>query len=108
MTAQLRIIVSDTGETLKIPSQALRFRPNITGAASGRRRASQAALSKASTTVWVLGNDGQPRPVVVNLGARDDNSAALLEGSLAEGQQLIIGIANSQSQRGYLGVRLGF
>ena len=27
MTAQLRIVVSDTGEVLKIPSQALRFRP---------------------------------------------------------------------------------
>jgi HlyD family secretion protein len=108
MTAQLRIVVSDTGETLKIPSQALRFRPNIDAAASRRQRPSQAASAKASATVWVLGNDGQPKPVVVNLGARDDSSAALLEGSLAEGQQVIIGIATSQNQRGYLGVRLGF
>jgi HlyD family secretion protein len=108
MTAQLRIVVSDTGETLRIPSQALRFRPNIAGAASGQQRANQAAPSTASATVWVPGNDGQPSPVVVNLGARDDNSAALLEGSLAEGQQVIIGIANSQNQRGYFGVRLGF
>jgi HlyD family secretion protein len=108
MTAQLRIVVSDTGETLKIPNQALRFRPNLAGAGSGRRRANQAAPSKASATVWVLGNDGQPSPVVVNLGARDDNGAALLEGSLAEGQQLIIGTANSQTQHNYFGVRLGF
>src|SRR6516162_11278619 len=28
MTAQLRIVVSDTGHILKIPSQALRFRPD--------------------------------------------------------------------------------
>ena len=27
MTAELRILVSDTGEVLKIPNQALRFRP---------------------------------------------------------------------------------
>jgi HlyD family secretion protein len=44
----------------------------------------------------------------VRLGASDDNSAALLEGALNEGQQVIIGIANSQKQRDYFGVRLGF
>lgn len=108
MTAQLRIVVSDTGETLKIPSQALRFRPNSADPASGRQRVNQAASSKASATVWLLGNDRLPNPVAVRLGASDDNSAALLEGPLTEGQQVIIGVANSQKPRGYFGVRLGF
>jgi HlyD family secretion protein len=58
--------------------------------------------------VWLIGDDGRPKPVAVRLGASDDNSAALLEGALTEGQQVIIGIANSQKQRGYFGVRLGF
>ena len=44
----------------------------------------------------------------MKLGASDDNSAALLEGPLAEDQQVIVGIANSQKQRGYFGLRLGF
>jgi HlyD family secretion protein len=108
MTAQLRIVVSNTGEILKIPSQALRFRPNGAGAASGRQSANEAASSKASATVWLVGDDGRPNPVAVRLGPSDDNSAALLEGPLSEGQQVIIGIANSQKQRGYFGVRLGF
>jgi HlyD family secretion protein len=43
MTAQLRIVVSDTGEILKIPSEALRFRPSDTGPASGHQSASQAS-----------------------------------------------------------------
>src|SRR6266478_306816 len=98
MTAQLRIVVSDTGGILKIPSQALRFRPNGAGPAS----------SKASATVWLVGDDGRPNPVAVKLGASDDNSAALSEGALDEGQQVIIGTANSQKQGGYFGVRLGF
>jgi len=38
----------------------------------------------------------------------DDNGAELLEGTLAEDQQVIIGIANSQRQRSYFGLRLGF
>jgi hypothetical protein len=32
----------------------------------------------------------------------------LLEGSLTEGQQIIVGTANSRSQAGYFGIRLGF
>jgi HlyD family secretion protein len=108
MTAQLRIVVSDTGGILKIPSQALRFRPNGAGPASDPQSANQAASSKASATVWLVGDDGRPNPVAVRLGPSDDNSAALLEGALTEGQQVIIGIANSEKQRGYFGVRLGF
>ena len=45
MTAQLRIVVSDTGGILKIPSQALRFRPNDASPASGHQSANQAASS---------------------------------------------------------------
>ena len=108
MTAQLRIVVSDSGGILKIPSQALRFRPSGAGAASGPQSANQAISSTASATVWLVGDDGRPNPVAVRLGASDETGAALLEGSLTEGQQVIIGVANSQTQRGYLGIRLGF
>src|SRR6266849_5964210 len=89
--------------------QALRFRPNGgAGPPSGRQSVNPAVSSKASATVWLIGNDGRPNPVAVRLGASDDSSAALLEGALNEGQQVIIGIANSQQQRGYFGIRLGF
>ncbi|SHG26513.1 efflux RND transporter periplasmic adaptor subunit [Bradyrhizobium erythrophlei] len=108
MTAQLGIIVSNTGEILKIPSQAMRFRPNGAGPVSGHPSANPAASSRGAATVWLVGDDGRPNPVAVRLGASDDNSAALLDGSLNEGQQVIIGIANSQQQRGYFGIRLGF
>ena len=108
MTAQLQIVVSDTSGVLKIPSQALRFRPSDSGPASGQQGANQGAPSSASATVWLVGDGGRPRPLAVRLGVSDDNAAELLEGGLAEGDQLIIGIANSQKQRGYFGVRLGF
>ena len=101
MTAQLRIVVSDTGGILKIPSQAVRFRPNGSGP-------SQLASSTGSATVWLVGDDGRPKPVAVKLAASDDNSAALLESPLVEGEQVIIGVTNPQSQRGYFGVRFGF
>src|SRR5262249_13873769 len=105
MTAQLRIVVSDTGEVLKVPRQALRFRPNGSGAPSDRQDPKQAASSEASATVWLVGEDGRPNPAAVRLGASDDTGAALMEGPLAEGQRLIVGVANSQKQRGYFGLR---
>jgi HlyD family secretion protein len=108
MTAQLRIVVSDTGEVLKIPGQALRFRPAEAGSRSARRSQTEAASSKALATVWLVGDDGQPSAVAVKLGATDDNGAEVLDGQLAEGQQLIVGVANTQTSRRYLGVRLGF
>jgi HlyD family secretion protein len=110
MTAQLRIVVKDTGEVLKIPSQALRFRPQGASTASVGQSSNGAnqAGSTASATVWIVGNNGQPIPVAVKLVSSDDNSAALREGALTEGQQLIIGVGNSQNQRSYFGIRLGF
>jgi HlyD family secretion protein len=108
MTAQLRIAVSDTVDVLKIPNQALRFRPRDAGPAPGRQSGNTVTSSNGSATVWLVGGDGRPKPVAVKLGAIDDNGSALLEGPLTEGQQLIIGVANSQGQRGYFGIRLGF
>jgi HlyD family secretion protein len=93
---------------LKIPGQALRFRPAEASSRSARPSKTEAASSKTLATVWLVGDDGQPSPIAVKLGATDDNGAELLEGPLAEGQQLIIGVANAQTSRRYLGVRLGF
>jgi HlyD family secretion protein len=109
MTAQLRIVVSDTGDTLKIPSQALRFRPNGAGLAADRQNVNQViSPDEAFVTVWLVAEDGRPAPIAVRLGASDDTSTALVEGQLVEGQQVIVGVANSEKQRGYFGLRVGF
>ena len=108
MTAQLRITVSDTQDVLKIPSQALRFRPKDAGPAPNRPAGSQGISPNGSATVWLVGEQGRPNPIAVKTGASDDTGAALLEGALSEGQQVIIGVANSKSQGGYFGIRLGF
>lgn len=107
MTAQLRIVVSDTRGILKIPSQALRFWPND-ASPPDHRAGNQSASSQSSGTVWLVGDSGRPKPVAVRLGVSDDNSTELLEGPLAEDQQVIVGTANSQKQRSYFGLRVGF
>ncbi|MEP9399886.1 efflux RND transporter periplasmic adaptor subunit [Mesorhizobium sp. KR2-14] len=104
MTAELQIVVRDSGEILKIPGQALRFRPNGADPTPGH----PSTVPGASATVWVVGEGGQPAPIAARLGTSDERGAELLEGSLTEGQQVIVGVANPQNQKGYFGIRLGF
>jgi HlyD family secretion protein len=107
MTATIRIVVSNTGEILKIPNQALRFRPRD-GATPEHKARNATASTGDSATVWVVGKDGNPLPVAVAVGLNDDDSTQLVRGALTEGQPLIIGITNSQTRTGFLGIRLGF
>ena len=107
MTAVLRITVTDTAEVLKIPNQALRFRSGATSTLEPGRTSTGSTVG-GSGTVWVVGKDGQPTSVVVKLGANDEKNTELLDGSLSEGQELIVGTIDSQARSGFLGIRLGF
>jgi HlyD family secretion protein len=109
MTAELRILVSDTGITFKIPNQALRFRPELTDVAFKQQAQDQSVSSlEMSATVWMIGKDGRPNPMTVHVGQSDDSSTQLLDGPLTEGQQLIVGVGNSRVKAGVFGLRLGF
>src|SRR5260370_12142376 len=86
MTAQLRVVVSDTGNVLKIPDQALRFRPDGAGSASSRRGGNQATSPKAPATVWLVGEDGRPNPGAGWLGAGGETRAGPLDRPLSQGR----------------------
>jgi HlyD family secretion protein len=107
MTAVLRIAVSNTGETLKIPNQALRFRPSGSGRMVDKNAASS-GTGQTTATVWAIGNDGAPVALNVALGASDENTTQVLKGAVYEGQRLIVGVAAPQSRTGFFGLRLGF
>jgi HlyD family secretion protein len=100
MTAELSIVVADSGPTLQIPNQALRFQPGPIIATDVS--ASQSALSG---TVWIVGDDGNPKPISVRLGESNDTTTRLVDGPLTEGQLLIIGVAEKQHWAS--GIRLG-
>jgi HlyD family secretion protein len=108
MTAVLRIIISDTGDILKIPNQALRFHPAGSGRLAESNQAAPGSSTAGSGRVWVVGNGGAPAPLDVSLGASDENSTQVLGGALQEGQQLVVGVATPQSRVTTLGLRLGF
>ena len=102
MTANLVIRIDESPDVLKIPNQALRFRPD-----------GQVPVSEnpdmSSGVVWVNVPDRQrPVAVPVVLGRSDSNGTELRSGKLAEGQPVIVGVANSEAGAGPFGIRLGF
>jgi HlyD family secretion protein len=107
MTAVLRIVVSETDAGVKVPNQALRFRPASGGAAT-ETAVSPETGAGAKGTVWVMEASGAAVPVDVRLGASDENTTQVLSGSLQEGQPVIIGVATPRSRAGIFGLRLGF
>jgi HlyD family secretion protein len=106
MTATVRITVNETGEVLKLPMAGLRFSPpaDLSGLAAKAAEVSEGR----PTQVWIIGNDGTPRPVSVGLGNDDGAYAAVLAGHLSEGDEVIVGEVPGSEPRQFLGIRFGF
>ncbi|MFD2226795.1 hypothetical protein ACFSM9_24050, partial [Microvirga arabica] len=113
MTANLQIVTDEREDVLRIPNAALRFRPPAALMASEarsapsegqepRRRArrDQAASDQdegARGRVYRVGDDGNPQPVPVRLGATDGAYTEILRGDLQEGAAIIVGAARADA-----------
>lgn len=94
MTANVRVVVDQKASVLKVPNTALRFRPQ--GVEDGAPRGGPPPPSGRgglSGRVWVLGVDGRPRPLSVQLGITDGTFTEITDGALKEGQDVIVGSA---------------
>jgi HlyD family secretion protein len=101
MTANVRVVVEQRDDALKVPNAALRFRPAEAPEAQNNRRQPGGRESRdagRSSSVWVL-EAGRPKAVDVRLGLSDGLSTEIIAGPLAEGAEVIVGLAASD-QRG--------
>jgi HlyD family secretion protein len=87
MTANVRIVVEERADALKVPNAALRWRPADAEAPADLPKP---RARERRTTVYVL-EDGRPRPVELKLGLNDGSSTEVLGGELAEGREVIVG-----------------
>jgi HlyD family secretion protein len=87
MTANVRIVVDERSDALKVPNAALRWRPTDADAPADLPKTRS---RERRSTVYVL-QDGRPVPVEVRLGLNDGSSTEVLSGELAEGSEVIIG-----------------
>ena len=108
MTATADIVTSAKQNVLLVPNAALRFKPTsaaasaqgsggITGALTFRPRRGNRADRTAtvgrggSQTVYVKGEDGQPKAVQITTGDTDGTQTEVLSGNLKPGMQVITG-----------------
>jgi HlyD family secretion protein len=107
MTATVSIVIEGKKDALRVPSTALRFRPEgyaeaprpagagsaATGAtrpAGGKSKTAESRAPGRSGLVFVLGDDGALVPTKVRLGLSDGRYVEVLDG-LAEGARVITG-----------------
>lgn len=108
MTATADIVTRKLSDVLLVPNAALRFNPQQAGG-SGQRggitsqilpgprrfgnRATQSVTFGAGSrqTVYVLGDDGQPKPVNVVIGDSDGTRTVIAGGDLKQGMKVITG-----------------
>ncbi|HLG95140.1 MAG TPA: efflux RND transporter periplasmic adaptor subunit [Bryobacteraceae bacterium] len=88
MTANVKILTAQSGDVLRIPNAALRFRPADLQPPTSVHAAGRKQQTNEST-VWVLGPDGKPKPVKVTLGITDGQFTAITGGDLKPGDEII-------------------
>jgi HlyD family secretion protein len=107
MTANVRIVVDQKPSVLKVPNAALRFRPpgfqgdTPGGGASVRPGGSAVPTAQArgpAGRVWVLGPEGKPQSIGIQLGLSDGNFTEVLDGKVAEGQEVLVGSSDRPGQ----------
>ena len=102
MTANVRIIIDQKEGVLQVPNAALRFRPPGVEAAERARPAGRPSGPGGGAgrgggapagRVFVLGPDGKPTALSLQLGIGDGTYTEVVRGELTEGQQVIVGVA---------------
>jgi HlyD family secretion protein len=102
MTASIRIVTRRADNVLRVPDQALRYRP-AAAAGQGRPSASgvagdAAARPKGSAHVWLLA-DGKPRRIPVTVGLDGDAYMEITGGELHEGDAVIVSESSESAAR---------
>lgn len=116
MTATADIVTNARSNVLLVPNAALRFKPAAAPSASpsggiagalvprGGRRGGGGGAPRTATmgagakqTVYIKGDDGQPKPVEITTGVTNGSVTEVIGGSLKPGDQVITGQLSGDS-----------
>jgi len=128
MTADVTVEVAKVADVLRVPNAALRFKPIEVGRAgddaasrtalegtaargavgAGRALAGGMRAARRQQTVYVVGADGQLKPVEVKIGISDGRFTAITEGELNVGDKIAVGFSTAKvDQQGSLPAGMG-
>lgn len=88
MTAATRIVVDQRNDVLRVPSQALRFKPSGAGIGTPAGEAT-APSGSAQALVWVL-REEKPVAVAVETGLDDESFTEIVAGNVKPGEPIIV------------------
>jgi HlyD family secretion protein len=92
MTASARILTEERQDVLKLPNEALRFRPvQADGTPVKLEVRGREEGPGIPGRIWVL-KEGKPTAVSVRLGVSDGKATEMLKGELQAGQEIILGV----------------
>jgi len=83
MTANVKILVNQRQNVLRVPNAALRYHPASETTGSGK----SVALEKA---VWMLDSNNAERRVVITTGETDGSYTEVVQGDLKDGDRVIV------------------
>jgi HlyD family secretion protein len=90
MTANVKVLVSQRPNALRVPNAALRYHPASGTSQSARPAGGARAQAEPEKAVWVLDGKDKPRRVVVTTGETDGTFTEVTGGMLNEGDRVIL------------------
>ncbi len=100
MTANVSIVVAQKEDVLKVPNAALRFMPPKSAGSEGEPRKTKAGgLSSIPHMLWKSTETGELEVIPVQTGISDGVATEIVEGTLAEGDLVIVGIDQLRGDR---------
>lgn len=89
MTANLTIVTASRKDVLRVPVQALRFKPSGWQAPSTRDQADDRAWEiSRRARIWLL-DGGRPKPVAITTGLDDGTNVEVIAGAIEPGEQVV-------------------
>ena len=89
MTANVKILVNQRPNVLRVPNAALRYHPASEPAAS-RRHDGHGKGAAPEKAVWILDANDKPQRVVVTTGETDGTYTEVTGGALKDGDRVIV------------------
>lgn len=100
MTASAKILTEERQAVLKVPNEALRFRPtNPDGTPVKLEVRKREEGPGIPGRVWMQGADGGPTPLNLRLGVSDGKFTEVLQGEVKEGTQIILSKAEAPGDK---------
>lgn len=91
MTASARILTEERQSVLKVPNEALRFRPTQADGTPIKQEVKKREEGPGVPgRVWRQGADGNPEPLTLRLGVSDGKFTEVLKGDVQEGTEIIL------------------